>query len=73
MKLQMSLTAKWFEMTDPNGKTEDYREITSYWAKRFLDVFDEMEFDVWQEMIDDLADKNRRYESVDECIAFFWC
>lgn len=35
-ELRLSLKTKWFEMTDPNGKTEDYREITPYWAKRFL-------------------------------------
>ena len=35
--LQMSLKTKWFEMTDQDGKTEDYREITPYWVKRLLD------------------------------------
>jgi hypothetical protein len=35
-KLTLPLKTKWFEMTDPNGKTEDYREINEYWVKRFL-------------------------------------
>jgi len=33
--LQLSLKNKWFEMTKAGIKTEDYREITPYWAKRF--------------------------------------
>jgi len=34
--LQLSLKTKWFEMTDTNGKTEDYREINEYWWKRLV-------------------------------------
>lgn len=34
--LRLSLKTKWFEMTKAGVKTEDYREITPYWAKRFL-------------------------------------
>ncbi len=29
--LRLSLKTQWFEMTSPNGKTEDYRELTPYW------------------------------------------
>lgn len=36
MNLQLSLKRKWFEMTKAGIKTEDYREITPYWIKRFL-------------------------------------
>ena len=32
--LQLSLKKQWFEMTDTNGKTEDYRNITPFWLKR---------------------------------------
>jgi len=32
--LQLSLKKKWFDMTEPDGKTEDYREINEYWTKR---------------------------------------
>ena len=34
--LQLSLTKKWFDLTKAGIKTEDYREITPYFAKRFL-------------------------------------
>lgn len=36
MNLQLSLKKKWFEMTKAGIKTEDYREITPYWLKRFM-------------------------------------
>ena len=36
MNLQLSLKTKWFEMTKKGIKTEDYREINNYWAKRLL-------------------------------------
>jgi len=49
MNLQLSLTGKWFEMTDPNGKTEDYREITPYWASRLFNKHDKsMTFWFWK-------------------------
>lgn len=34
--LQMSLKTKWWEMTKAKIKKADYRDITPYWAKRFL-------------------------------------
>lgn len=37
INLRMSLKTKWFEMTKAEIKTEDYREITPYWAKRFFE------------------------------------
>ena len=36
MNLQLSLKTKWFEMTKAGIKTEDYREINIYWAKRLV-------------------------------------
>ena len=36
MNLQLSLKTQWFEMTKAGIKTEDYREITPYWCKRFI-------------------------------------
>lgn len=32
--LRLSLKKKWFDMTKAGIKTEDYRELTPYWAKR---------------------------------------
>lgn len=36
MNLQLSLKTEWFEMTKAGIKTEDYREITTYWIRRLL-------------------------------------
>ena len=36
MNLQLSLKKQWFDLTEPNGKLEDYREITHYWEKRLV-------------------------------------
>ena len=35
MNLQLALKTKWFEMTKAGIKTEDYREMSPYWSKRF--------------------------------------
>lgn len=32
----MPLNQKWFDMTKSGDKTEDYREITPYWANRLI-------------------------------------
>ena len=34
--LHLPLKAKWYEMQERGEKTEEYREITPYWCKRFL-------------------------------------
>jgi hypothetical protein len=36
MNLQLSLKKNWFKLTKSGEKKEDYREITPYWANRFL-------------------------------------
>lgn len=33
--LHLPLKAKWYEMQERGEKTEEYREITPYWCKRF--------------------------------------
>ena len=37
--LQLSLKKQWFEMTKSGIKTEDYREINTYWIKRLTSDF----------------------------------
>lgn len=39
-ELRLPLITKYFEMTDPKVKTEDYRDINEYWVKRFIDFSD---------------------------------
>ena len=49
MNLQLSLKTEYFELTK-TVKSEDYREITAYWAKRLLKDFfnDERSQKWWQ-------------------------
>jgi hypothetical protein len=69
--LQLSLKKKWFEMTNPNGNTEDYRDINDYWCRRLLELDEETEWGVWSELIEDLVNPNRKYEDVYQCLSFF--
>lgn len=69
--LQLSLKTKWFEMTKLEIKTEDYREINDYWGRRLLDLDEETEYAIWNELIEDLANPNRKHEDVYQCLSFF--
>ena len=69
--LRLSLKTKWFQMTSPNGKKEDYREINDYWCRRLLELDEETEWDVWNELIEDLANPNKKHEDVYQCLSFF--
>ena len=42
MNLQLSLKKQWFEMTRDGIKTEDYRELNEYWAKRLIFRYDKV-------------------------------
>jgi len=50
MNLQLPLKRKWFEMTKAGIKTEDYRELNSYWFCR-LCLYDGsiMNFKFWEQ------------------------
>lgn len=38
--LHLNLKRKWYEMISSGEKKEEYREIKTYWTKRFLANFD---------------------------------
>jgi hypothetical protein len=50
--LQLSLKTKWFEMTKSGIKTEDYREINSYWFNRLMDKDDFSSFEIFMSLKD---------------------
>lgn len=64
--LQLSLKAKWFELTKQGIKTEDYREINAYWFKRF--VFN------WEKVYSyvSISDKNEDIDVLNLCKDSFW-
>jgi hypothetical protein len=47
--LQLSLKKQWFDMTDVDGKTEDYRDITPYWCNRLILVEGKSKSKEWWE------------------------
>lgn len=69
--LRLSLKRKWFEMTNAKIKPEDYREINGYWCSRLLELDEETEWIIWRELIEDLANPNRKHEDVYQCLSFF--
>jgi hypothetical protein len=50
--LRLPLKKKWFEMTSPNGKREDYREVNHYWIKRLMTKKYNNLYPIEQEAID---------------------
>ncbi len=55
------------------GKLEEYRDIKDYWARRFLQSAssETIEWQVWEEMIQDLHNPTARHHSVSELLNYF--
>jgi len=68
--LILNLKKKWFDMIRAGEKTEEYREITGYWAGRFL-YAPEIEWGAWQEMLEDMRNPYMRHNGPEELMAFF--
>lgn len=39
-EIRLPLKRQWFEMTASGVKTEEYREVNEYWAKRLVDEYE---------------------------------
>jgi hypothetical protein len=61
MNLQLSLKKNWFEMTKSGIKTEDYREITPYWASRLLTYEGKKQTQAFWDMMPILFDSETMY------------
>jgi len=62
--LRLSLKSEWFKMTEATIKLEDYRAINDYWCSRLLELDEGTKWDVWQELIRDLASSTRKHKDV---------
>lgn len=63
--LQLNLKKLWFDKILSGEKKEEYRDVTDYWARRFLlSYFDD-------ELIADLNDPSKRYENPTELTKLF--
>lgn len=67
----MTLNKKWFDMILSGEKKEEYRDIKDYWATRFLWSREEIEWQCWQEMLDDMRDPYRRHHGPKDLMNFF--
>jgi hypothetical protein len=52
--LNLTLKKKWFDMILSGEKSEEYRDIKDYWAQRLLYSLKGIEWQVWQEMLEDM-------------------
>lgn len=69
--LNLTLNKKWFDRILSGEKTEEYREIKDYWARRLLLADCEMEWAVWSEMIEDMQNPCLRHNDPKELMQFY--
>ncbi len=68
--LHLILKKHWFDLILAGEKAEEYRDITDYWARRFLNPKEEMEWQVWEEMLEEMQDPFRRNNGPAELMAY---
>ena len=69
--LPLTLKKKWFDMILAGEKAEEYREIKDYWATRFLCGPKEIEWQCWQEMLEDMRQPFLRHNGPSDLMNFF--
>lgn len=71
MNLHLPLETIWFRMTGPGGKPEDYRKVNDYWCRRLFEVCEDIEWDSWQEFIEDLNARERPQDLMSLLLDFY--
>ena len=71
MQLNLTIKKQWFDMIAGRQKREEYREIKPYWAARLIGFREEMEFSVFEEMIDDMRAPFRRFNTTSDLLNYF--
>lgn len=69
--LPLTLKKQWFDMILSGEKKEEYRAINDYWARRLLYIREEIEWQVWEEMLDDMKDPYFRHSGPADLLSFF--
>lgn len=69
--LNLTLKKKWFDLILSGEKTEEYRDTKDYWAQRLLYAKEEIEWQCWSEMLDDMKNPFSRHNGPDELMDFF--
>lgn len=71
MVLNLVLKKQWFDMISSGEKKEEYRDIKDYWARRLINTRYDMEWQAWQEMVDDMKAPFERHNGPEELMRFF--
>ena len=72
--LHLTLKKGWFDMILSGEKKEEYREIKPYWVRRLIWIHQEMEFQVFDEFVNDIKNQlglKQRHGSMDELLKYF--
>jgi len=71
--MPLVLKKKWFDMILSGEKTEEYREIKDYWARRFLYSTEQggLEWGAWVEMWEDLCHPFNRHNGPGDLMRYF--
>lgn len=71
--LHLPIKRKWFNMILEKTKREEYREIKQHWISRLIDFENEIEADVWRELLHDLKNPFEHHNSVNDLMNYFNC
>lgn len=71
MILTLPIKNRWLEMIQSGEKREEYRDIKKHWAVRVLHFDEEMEWQVFDEMLSDMREPSRRNSGLDELLHYF--
>jgi len=71
--LNLTLKKRWFDLISNGKKLEEYREIKPYWVERLICSLcsEGIEPAVFDEIVADFQNPNRRHESIDEMLEYF--
>lgn len=58
-------------MISSGQKPEEYREIKDYWARRLITSKEEMEWAVFEELVNDLKNPFLRHNGVEDLLKYF--
>lgn len=71
MQLNLTIKKQWFDLVASREKKEEYREIKPYWAARLLHSRDEMESAVFEEMVCNMREPFRRFNTTSDLLNYF--
>jgi hypothetical protein len=71
--LTLPIKKHWYDMILSGEKPFEYREIKEHWISRFIKSKEEMEWQCFDEMCNDLKVPSDNYSNLDDLLSFFDC